>query len=242
MAADARVLCASNPLRLTCLLAASLAFCLAAARAQTPAKSYADLVAQAESGDPKTDYTALRRAYAALPDYDSRNAEVMKLYKEVDKYNEYFVTKQGDHCSEISVISDRILAIEYTSIPAHSFRNGCILKSGNRLQMPRESFAEIGLMRSILSSGDGKSIATSFIVVTLDEEWMMLALANVEVDDLACHKSLLKVDGHYYDHIETYDDHGVYKVDIYFNVDAVEANTRHALPAEIARTCTGGLK
>jgi hypothetical protein len=70
------------------------------------------------------------------------------------------------------------------------------------------------LIDSIRSSGDGKSPATAWVVISVDEEYAVLRALGFKPSG----QSLLRQNGHSYDVMKTKSDDGTEQT-FYFNVD-----------------------
>ena len=219
MAATAHELRASNPIRLAGLLAAGLALCLTAARAEIPAPSYADLVAQAESGDPATDFTALRQAYAVSEGYDGYGAGVE------EPFHDMWMAFKAKDCAKAIAKSDEILKDDYTQSTVHFIRRDCFKQMGDQARADREESIARGLIHSLLSSGDGKSAATAYVVVTMEEERLVLSYLELNEE----RQALVNEGGHNYDLIEGKNEKTGEAGSAYFNVDALLAGTARML-------------
>jgi len=170
--------------------------------------SYGELVAKAKSGDADTDYTALRLAYAASDGYDPYGANTRELFADA------WAALQADDCAVAMKTSDALLALDFTNIPIHAMREKCFTKQGDAAAAARELGVGKGLALSLLASGDGKSVATAFVVVTLGEEEFVLVHFAIEEK-----KQVLVTDhGRSYDVIEGVDKGSGEKVDICFDV------------------------
>jgi hypothetical protein len=71
-----------------------------------------------------------------------------------------------------------------------------------------------GLIDSIRSSGDGKSPATAWVVISVDEEYAVLRALEFKPSG----QSLLRQNGHSYDVMKAKNDDGTEQT-FYFNVD-----------------------
>jgi hypothetical protein len=181
--------------------------------------SYAVLVAKAQRGDTDTDYTALRLAYAASYAYDPYSANTRDLFAAA------WAALQADDCATAMKKSDALLALDFTNIPVHAIREKCLAKAGDTAAAARELDAGKGLALSLLSSGDGKSVATAFVVVTLGEEEFVLVHFGIDEK-----KQLLIYDhGRPFDVIEGVDKSSGQKVDICFDVSNLFAGMSRKL-------------
>jgi hypothetical protein len=73
----------------------------------------------------------------------------------------------------------------------------------------------LGLIDSILKSGDGLRPETAFKVITVDEEYILLGFLGLKCEGQA----LLKIEGHAYDRLEVKHGRTGRKKVLFFNVD-----------------------
>jgi len=190
-----------------------LAVALAGAQAQPSAKSYAELVAQAESGDAATDYTALRMAYAASEGYDPYGVETGGSYETI------WPAFQKKDCATVIKASDEMLKVDYTLATIHVLRSDCLRTNGDKARADREEAIGRGLVASLRGSGDGKSPETAFVIVSMSEERFMLVGMGLHEEK----QSLLNNNGHMYDLIEGKNENADGPGSAFFNVDALFA-------------------
>ncbi len=150
-------------------LALSLALLASSVRAEEPSAAlYAQLVAKAGAGEP-VDYTALRLFYAQTDDYDPYGATSGALFAEAWK------AFQDKDCVTALAKSAAVLARDFTAIPMHAVRRSCLEQVGDGGGAARALAAAKGLAESLLASGDGRTVDTAFVIVTLGEERFVLA-------------------------------------------------------------------
>jgi Domain of unknown function (DUF4919) len=169
---------------------------------------FAALVAQLSSGKTEVSYAELRLAYPFTESYDPYDLRSGRILVEV--WNAF---NAGD-CKTAIAKTDEVLVINFVSIAAHMIRFGCFAKLGDTGRARRELAIGSGLGNSLLASGDGKTIRTAYVVVTLAEQGYALASENLTKESL----SLVYNSGHIYDLINATQPAGG-KVGRYFNVD-----------------------
>lgn len=183
------------------------------AAAPAPAKSYAELVAQAESGDAATDFTALRMAYSQSPDYDPYGSATG------EKFAVLWPAFKARDCAKVLAVSDEMLKADYTLASVHVIRSECFRLTGDRDRDAREEMIGRGLANSLRASGDGKSTKTAIVVVTMSEERFMLVALGLREEK----QSLINDGGHVYDLIEGANEAADGPKTAFFNVDALFA-------------------
>ncbi|MEP6829255.1 MAG: DUF4919 domain-containing protein [Rhizomicrobium sp.] len=138
-----------------------------------PAGDYAALMMAAKEGDPGTDYTAMRQAYAMTKDYDPFGAKTNTLIREGQTA---YVAKD---CKTALEKFKSAIALNFTLSDAHALSADCLEQAGDKTGEQREEAIAQGLFDSIISSGDGESPSTAFHIVTVNEEKAILAVAGV---------------------------------------------------------------
>ncbi len=161
------------------------------AHAEVPGPTtYADLIAKADAGE-KVDFTALRRAYTASPGYAPYSEESRTLFIDA------FTALEAHDCATATAKAKQSLAIDYVNFALHGFLSECLEHAGDHAGAAREDAIRVGLIDSLTGNGDGKSVATAYVVVTMAEERALLAINDVEEDEQA----LLMSNGHEFDRI-----------------------------------------
>ncbi|MBI3677752.1 MAG: DUF4919 domain-containing protein [Proteobacteria bacterium] len=196
-----------------CCFGLALLFARAAFADDTASSSrYDDLVARAQQGDSDVDYTELRLAYAQTKQYDPYSANNEALFKQS------WDALQAKDCATVLAKSAELLKLDYTRIPIHVMRESCLKQQGDEAEAERELGVAKGLALSLLASGDGKSTATAFKVVTLNEESFVLVHYGLSKE----RQALVNENGKQFDLIEGTDKTGV-KIGVYFDVSLLFA-------------------
>jgi hypothetical protein len=126
---------------------------------------YDELLQQAKSGSQPVDYGQLRMAYAASSDYADVDMDAVK------KINSKLETK--DYKKALAA-ADVLIKENYVSIDAHIGACFAYEGLGDKLNAQKERGIASGLIHSILSSGDGKSVASAYKVIYVREEYNVL--------------------------------------------------------------------
>jgi len=184
---------------------------LTAAQADDPDARYNDLVAKAERGDTGTDYTALRLAYADSSTYDPYGSRTRPLFGDTWK------ALQAKDCKTVLEKSDALLKIDFTEIAVHTMRAECLDQSGDNDGSAREIAIARGLADSLFGSGDGKSVKTAYVVISLGEEHMVLA----RLDAHETEQALLNSDGKPFDRITAKNNTTGETTGVFFDVSAL---------------------
>jgi hypothetical protein len=168
---------------------------------------YAKLVEKARNGDADTNYTALRLSYVQSDGYDPYSTRTRLLFE--DTWQEL----NAKDCAGAIAKSNELLRIDFTRIVIHALRSDCFDQLGETANASRELAIGRGLAASLLSSGDGKSPSSPYIVVTLNEEGFVLRELGVKQE----RQSLVNDSGHEYDLISGTDKAGQ-ETSVYFEV------------------------
>jgi hypothetical protein len=184
------------------VIAIFLSFSTEASHADS-ADGYPALLSRVRQRDLTVDFGALRRAYAQTANYHPEDPAMGALRREMDRDFD-----SGDRAGAVQ-IAKHVLALDYVDIEAHRVleRSGASCADFHRTVADR-------LTQSILDSGDGKSPATAYSVLSTDEEYAVLDRLALQ----AAAQSLVERDGHHYDVLLVLRDKGK-PFEIYFNVD-----------------------
>jgi len=183
----------------------------ASAAMADPAGDYAALITAAKDGDPGTDYTAMRQAYAMIADYDPFGDKTNALMREGQAA---YVAKD---CKKALEKFKAAIALNFTLSDAHALSADCLEQAGDKAGEAREEAIAQGLFNSLISSGDGNSAATAFRVVTMHEETVILAVAGVN----GTKKTTITTDQGPVDRIDITDQQTGKKGAVYFNTGVV---------------------
>jgi hypothetical protein len=188
---------------------------LPAIAAADPAGDYAALVTAAKEGDPGTDYTAMRQAYAMIPDYDPYGKKTNTLMRDGQAA---YVAKD---CKTALEKFKAAIALDFIISDAHALAADCLEQAGDKDGEKREEAIAQGLFDSIIISGDGEKPDTAFHIVALQEEGVILAVAGVN----GTRRELLTTDGGPVDKISVTDVGTGKKGAVFFNISAVMIGT-----------------
>ena len=203
--------------------AAVLALLPAAAETAAPsaAPGYADLVARGRSGERDIDFLALRNAYAQDPGYDPYGMKIVTLVRDMNKP----VVTSGAH----AIDAESVLALNFIFIDAHFVTAACQEQAGHREAGRRAMMLARGLYASIVKSGDGKSPATAYQIVSLAEEYDVLRGLRLAKQ----RQARVNANGRAYDRIEAKVADSGATVVLWFNVDRIlAARSRELQPRQ----------
>ena len=192
------------------LLPASLSGALA-----DPAGDYAALVTAAKDGDPGTDYTAMRQAYAMLPEYDPYGKKTNDLMRQGQ------AAYEAKDCKTALVKFRAAIDASFIISDAHALVADCLEQAGDKEGEKREEQIAQGLFDSIIASGDGEKPETAFHIVTLHEEEAIMAISGVN----GTAREQLATDAGPVDKISITDAKTGEKGAVYFNLGAIMIGT-----------------
>jgi hypothetical protein len=182
---------------------------------------YQALLAQAKASAPKSDWLALRLAYAARPAFKPFGQDVAK--------SEMFKAVEAGDCPKALAEAKAVIAETYVDADAHLIAAFCDDKQGDPAGAVLERGIGVGLLKSI-QTGDGLSPASPFTVIDVDEEYALIRARRLKVTSQA----LIQQDGHSYDALTTMSDKGE-SATYYFLIDrALAAETAALKPGAVS--------
>jgi hypothetical protein len=129
--------------------------------------TYAGLLEKLNSGDTKIDFTRLRVLYSETKDaspYGSSHETRREMNNAVAQRR----------CPDAIRIADEILKNTYLSPDAHIAKSVCYAELGEARRAEFHKAIYLGLINSILASGDGGKPETAYVVVTIEEEYAVM--------------------------------------------------------------------
>jgi hypothetical protein len=180
----------------------------AVVRADEPPKlTYADLLEKVKNDDPKADFQKLRMAFTETPNYkpydlEREGQQALKAALE-----------NKDH-ERVLELANKMLGKNYVDARAHllAFRACKELKKEEEARHHR--YVYDGLVQSIRKSGDGKTMATAYVVISTDEEYVLLQ----ELGLRSTGQALMAEKDQKFDRIDAVDEKKNERVILYFNV------------------------
>jgi hypothetical protein len=175
---------------------------------QKPSSEYAALLARVQNGDTSIDFQKLRFSYMESPERKSAKDTS-------DQESGMFKALNANDFKEAIKNADTVLANEFVNLDAHYVESVAYgkLQDAEKADFHRRIFA--GLFKSIIGSGDGKSPATAYVVISTNEEYIVLKVMGLTPGT----QSLIHDGGHSYDRMEVKDRKTNETVTLYFNVD-----------------------
>jgi hypothetical protein len=151
------------------VLVLSLALGAPAVNAQE-SSAYSQLVERLKSGDRTVDFTELRMAFTETPAY---NGMMMGMYRPL-----WNTLNMKDFEGALKVV-DTVLQRNYAEPNAHMVASIAHAQLGRQTESQFHRFIADGLLRSIMSQGDGKTRETAYRVIDVSEEYAVFRAMNL---------------------------------------------------------------
>lgn len=173
-----------RPLR-GALFGALLLACTAAGAAEEGAiavpafdDKYSAFVRQLESGQTDINYREFRESFLESTQFEvaaTHLDELAKLRASLPPLMKQMKT------AEIIQVTRKILSIDYTDMAAHKILQQSYKIVGDEPNRKKYHDIEFGLLNSIVRNGDGKTCATAWPVVQIQEEYFILGILGARV-------------------------------------------------------------
>lgn len=193
---------------------AFIVFCLfllqAAGQAQKPAEkvSYETLLERVKKQDASVNFQELRLAYTETKQYNPYGGD-----RETRKA--MFAAVKAAQYDQALSFSEKILAANYLDINAHFGAYVANRELGHSEKADYHKNVFQRLLKSISESGDGKTIETAFIVISVDEEYALFNFMGLRPTA----QTLIEDKGHRYDKMTVTDPKNDQNITFYFNID-----------------------
>jgi hypothetical protein len=174
---------------------------------KSPNSAYGALLARVQTGDLSIDFQKLRFSWM-------ESSERHAARDTTDQEHSMFAALKAKDFKKAVADADMVLANEFVNMDAHfveylSYRE---LHEDQKAEFHHGVFR--GLLQSITGSGDGKSLATAYVVISTHEEYVVLQVMGLKPG----RQSLVHDGAHSYDLMEVTDESN-HPVKLYFNVD-----------------------
>lgn len=191
------------------LLLGALAVGNGANGAEDPDAAFQKLVERTIKGDAAVDFRALRIACLQASKCDPRgdNKDLLAVRQAL----------QAKNYREAGEKAEKMIKRGFVNIRAHAIAAQAFGALGNTEKAKFHGGITSALIRSIMSSGDGKSLATAFEVIGTFEEYIAMEVLGLPPFG---QQSLIAGAPHNCDRIEVTDPKSGAKVAIFFNIDA----------------------
>ena len=134
---------------------------------------YSEFVKQLESGQIDINYKDFRESFIESDQFkiaSKKSTEFDSLKKEM-----YSLMTKKDYQGIIKVTKE-MLSIDYTSMIAHKILRQTYKITGDTISASKYKTIQFGLLNSIVKNGDGKTCATAWPVIQIDEEYFILQM------------------------------------------------------------------
>lgn len=138
-------------------------------QAQAP-NTYSQLVERLKSGDRTVDFTELRMAFTET---DAYNGLMMSAYRPL-----WNTLSAKDFEGALKVV-DAVLLRNYAEPNAHMVASIAHAQLGRQMESQFHRFIADGLLRSVMSQGDGKTEETAYRVIDISEEYALFRSMNL---------------------------------------------------------------
>jgi hypothetical protein len=176
-----------------------------AGAAEKDAKTrYEALVQRVRAGDQTADLNELRLA-----------AGEAGIESDVDARDRLMTTAANHDFKKMAEAADAVLKSNYADLDGHFFARVAAKELGKPELEEFHRWVEMGLLKSLRSSGDGKSPETAMKVISVDEEYFILRMMG----QMPGHQALSKCAGAPCDIMTTTDPESKQEYRWYFNVE-----------------------
>lgn len=132
---------------------------------------YSKSVKQLEAGNTDIDYTAFRDSFIESEQFKVANKQ-RNSFDSLRK--QMYVFMNNKDSKSIAKVTKAMLSIDYTSMIAHKILSQTYKAMGDTANWKKYHDIEFGLLKSIVTKGDGRSCATAWPVIQVDEEYFIL--------------------------------------------------------------------
>jgi hypothetical protein len=175
-------------------------------------KKYRSLLDSVLKGDRTISLADLRMAYAQTSAYSPYGSDKESRQKMFGAVRE----KKFDKVLETA---EEILKDNYVDIYAHFGAFVACRETGKTEKAGFHQYLFEGLLKSITTSGDGKSPETAFVVIAVDEEYAVVDFLGLQRGSQA----LVREKKHTFDLLTVTDSQTKKELKLYFNIDLVFA-------------------
>jgi hypothetical protein len=168
---------------------------------------YAVLLARAKLDPARADFAKLRIAFTKTPAYQPLGTSPSD-YKEVDG------AMQAGNWERARELIDALLQKNYVRIRSHYFAWVVHRRRGDEERAQHHRAFMDGLFHSIVTSGDGKTAESPYIVINVEEEYDVLGLKGLKMLE----QGLQHANGRAFDVLTVQEREGAEPVKLYFDI------------------------
>lgn len=170
--------------------------------------TYETLLERVKKSDKTVDFQELRMAYTETKSYSPYGGDR-------ESRNAMFAAIEAKEYAKVLEFATKILKSNYMDLNGQFGAFVANNHLGHAEQAAYHLFVFEGLLNSIQKSGDGKTMETAFIVISTDEEYVLLNYLGLRTTQQA----LINEKGHNYDLMTALDPKTNQSVQYYFNID-----------------------
>jgi hypothetical protein len=156
-----------------------------------------------------TDFFKLRITFTKTNDYEPYDSEFE------DPFNPVYDFINSQKYTEAINILDSLLKKCYVNIKGHLYCGYVYKLMGDSLNSEYHYNIYNGLIESILNYGDGSVPERAFIVIFVEEEYLLLDAVNMSMGT----QGLTTIDGHSFDVLTVYDKNTNEERELFFNIN-----------------------
>ncbi len=168
---------------------------------------YQSFVTKVKGGDTNVDFAAFRVAYSQTKAYSP--------YGGAGQQKDLFAALDQKNYKDALKKAQKILDDCYVDMDAHVVASLAYRGLNDSTNADFHKAVYLGLVNSIISSGDGKTAKTAYVVISTHEEYVVLRALGLSPGS----QSLVHQDGHSFDVLLATDGKTGSSVTIYFNID-----------------------
>jgi hypothetical protein len=172
-----------------------------APKAAAGGDAYAQLVARAEAGDETVDFLEMRMAYLQSPAFAQGRAAALEVR---GLRTAMFAAMSSGDVKAVNAKAKETLGLVYIDLEAQKARYQSCAKLGDEACAAQGKRIELGLLKSVISAGNGLSCAAAWKVVLVDEEYFILRIRDMNLT----RQSLVQDAGRVCDKMEVTDETG----------------------------------
>ncbi len=181
-----------------------LAVCAAGGAENAAKAKYQALVQRAQSGDRTVDLNELRAA-----------AGEAGIESDVNARDQLMAAASKHDFKKMAETADAVLNSNYADLDGQFFAKIAAKELGQPEKAELHDWVEMGLLKSLRSTGDGQSPATAMKVISVDEEYFILHVMGQEVK----RQALSECAGAQCDIMTTFDPESKQEHKWYFNIE-----------------------
>lgn len=139
---------------------------------------YSGFVQQLESGNTDIDYKAFRESLIDSEQFFALQSQSANLDKKKLKLRKLVL--EEENYDEAIKLAATILSVDYTSIEPHYLLTRTFKATGDTINEQKHGKIMTSLVQSILDNGDGKTCATGWPVIKVEEEYFILRVLGLQ--------------------------------------------------------------